>query len=521
VTAPPSKSAIKRWLVFDRAVSLFHNLVSRATQGGVSETTSRPFQRVGLMMIIILLFAVVASSHQLTPFMTIIALAALVALQGCNARSLPTLMIVLAVTWIIYMAGGFLNSELESLIRHIGELTDNIGSNLIDVSQASPGQRIVATMGRGLTASLWCLAFLGVIRRLRQGFWDLSIVPLAAAPFTILLGNSYGGEMLFRVYLFALPFMAFFAAALLYPRPASGTSWRTVAMTILVSGTLLIGLYFAHYGKERQYCFTQNEVDAAQFLYNVAPAGSLLVEGSRNYPSQFQNYEFYTYVPIAREPQASQSKVIDRPVEVLSRWMSNREYPAAYLIITRSQKAEIDMVGEMPAGSLDRIEQALMQSQEFQVVYENEDARIFVLANRVNGAGPGLALDSNIGSPIRPAITFWLLLFCPGMAFVRLLHIKERLTELTLAVALSITMSTIVSETMVLAKIWSPKWGLVVLICMSLGGAALQIIQAYGRDWMWLNRITETVASVSHALNDIVSWRSQEREKTWHQFPQK
>jgi hypothetical protein len=60
------------------------------------------------------------------------------------------------------------------------------------------------------------------------------------------------------------------------------------------------------------------------------------------------------------------------------------------------------------------------------------------------------------------------------MAFARLLHIEERLTELTLAIALSIAMDTIVSGTMVLAKIWSPQWGLFVLICASLGGVALE-----------------------------------------------
>jgi hypothetical protein len=319
--------------------------------------------------------------------MTVIALAALVIFQRCSARSLPILMTLLTVTWIIYMAAVFLNGEVGDLMESIGQLRDNFDSNLTTLSLASPGQRFVANMGRGLTVFLWGLALLGSIRRLRQGYWDLSCTLLAIAPFFMFAGNSYGGEMVFRVYLFSLPFMAFCAAALLYPSPASGTSWRMAAVTVLLSGTLLIGFYFAYYGKERQYYFTQNEVDAAHYLYNVAPAGSLLVEGSRNYPSQFQNYEFHTYVPIAREPQESRSNVIDHPVEVLSRWMNNRQYSAAYLIITRSQKAESDMLGVMPAGSLDRIEQALMQSREFKVIYGNEDAKIFVLANGANGVG--------------------------------------------------------------------------------------------------------------------------------------
>ena len=48
------------------------------------------------------------------------------------------------------------------------------------------------------------------------------------------------------------------------------------------------------------------------------------------------------------------------------------------------------------------------------------------------------------------------------MAFVRLLRIAERMTEVLLAIAFSIAIATIVSETMLLAGIWSPNrmiWG--------------------------------------------------------------
>jgi hypothetical protein len=79
--------------------------------------------------------------------------------------------------------------------------------------------------------------------------------------------------------------------------------------------------------------------------------------------------------------------IIDNPVEVLSRWMDNKRYPRAFLIITRSQKADVDALGMMPAGSLDGIEQSLLRSRKFQVTYGNEDAKIFVLTDDVRGAG--------------------------------------------------------------------------------------------------------------------------------------
>jgi hypothetical protein len=242
-------------------------------------------------------------------------------------------------------------------------------------------------MGRALSIFLWGMALLGGARRLRRGYLDLLGILLITAPFGALMGTAYGGEVIFRIYFFTLPFAAFFAAALIYPCPASGTTGRTAALTVLLCSMLLLGFGFAHYGKDRQYHFTKNEVDAARYLYNTAPPGSLLIEGSRNYPTQFRNYEFFTYVPIDREPRESQLKIIDNPVKVLSRWMSNKRYPRTYLLITRSQKANVDALGMIPAGSLDRIENALLASRKFEVTYSNEDAKIFVLTDEVKGAG--------------------------------------------------------------------------------------------------------------------------------------
>jgi hypothetical protein len=61
------------------------------------------------------------------------------------------------------------------------------------------------------------------------------------------------------------------------------------------------------------------------------------------------------------------------------------------------------------------------------------------------------------------------------MAFMRLLRIKDRIMELTVAIALSIALDTVVGETMVFARRWSPEWGLILLACLSVAGAVLQI----------------------------------------------
>ncbi|HSD84069.1 MAG TPA: hypothetical protein VLG46_09435, partial [Anaerolineae bacterium] len=114
---------------------------------------------------------------------------------------------------------------------------------------------------------------------------------------------------------------------------------------------------------------------------------SLLIEGTRNYPTQFLHYENFTYVPIEREPRDSWQKVVADPVTVLKRWLDNDKYAATYLILTRSQKNEVDELSPLPPGSIDKIEQALLKSPEFRIVYRNEDAVIFALA-RASGGTP-------------------------------------------------------------------------------------------------------------------------------------
>jgi hypothetical protein len=97
----------------------------------------------------------------------------------------------------------------------------------------------------------------------------------------------------------------------------------------------------------------------------------------------------------------------------------------------------------------------------------------------LSGVGAGVVALGNVESPIRPLIALWFLFVCPGMAFVRLLRLGEGLSEWPLAIALSLALDVIVAAAMLYAGAWSPRWGLVALICLSFSGAILQIVAGY------------------------------------------
>lgn len=98
-----------------------------------------------------------------------------------------------------------------------------------------------------------------------------------------------------------------------------------------------------------------------------------------------------------------------------------------------------------------------------------------------SGIAIGIIQMLNLESPIRPLLAFWFLLICPGMAFVRLLKMKQPLIELTTAIALSLTLNTIVAEVMIYADIWSPDWAVALLISMTIIGALFQLMSPIGK----------------------------------------
>lgn len=87
-------------------------------------------------------------------------------------------------------------------------------------------------------------------------------------------------------------------------------------------------------------------------------------------------------------------------------------------------------------------------------------------------------LLANVVSPVRAILSLAFFLICPGMAFVQLLRIEDWIAELTLALALSIALSTLVSEAMIYADAWSPVAAGLGFIGLTLLGSMIQLTRA-------------------------------------------
>ena len=134
-------------------------------------------------------------------------------------------------------------------------------------TQGNPQHQFIALLRIIMSAFIWGLAFLGAIRRLRKGYKGTTYVLLAVAPFALIVAQNYGGEMFLRIFLFTLPLMAFFAAALFYSKHTlvirKTSPWMTVAI-IAMSLVLLGGFFFTRYGNEGVDYITYAEFDGVQ-----------------------------------------------------------------------------------------------------------------------------------------------------------------------------------------------------------------------------------------------------------------
>jgi uncharacterized membrane protein len=78
----------------------------------------------------------------------------------------------------------------------------------------------------------------------------------------------------------------------------------------------------------------------------------------------------------------------------------------------------------------------------------------------------------------RSLVALAFLLFCPGMAFVPLLRLRNLNLELPVGLALSLVLDTLVAAITLYLHAWHPDTVLFILIGFTLCGAILQLWQA-------------------------------------------
>jgi len=325
----------------------------------------------------------VVVSHQLSPYMVLIGVAGVTAVDVVRPRWL--------LVGFTAMAIGYLMTRLSFLTHNYGDVFvvfnpfHNAHNQSVGWNQGLPGRLFGAYAARSLSLGIWGLALFGAIRRLWHG--SPTIVPslLATAPAALVLVQDYGGEAIYRVFLFSLPWAAFLAAAAVAPDPP-WSIWDSLRVGAVLIGVVALFLP-SYFGLDEINQVRPTEIAASVYYYDHGVRDSVLVLAAPSFPTRASgNYDRGRLIrgadPNLTNLPAFQGRMLtsaDLPkIEALVRNVAGSS-GTGYLVISAGMKVYCHVYSVLPDGSLASLDQALATSSNWRVFYRNPDAAIYQL----------------------------------------------------------------------------------------------------------------------------------------------
>ena len=355
-----------------------------------------------LLVAVVVIAAFSIPSHQLTPFATVFALGAILLSRQLIARSLPAVVAIMTGGWVVLLATTYISGHQQQVTGGIGKLTESVDSGVraraagtTAAGAAVSAERLFVVNLRVATALVvWAVALVGVARLLKNRRLDRAFALVALSAFPLVGLQSYGGEIFLRVYMFALPFVAYFVAVAILPSPEGRFAPLSPYIAAGLSLVALVVFTLTRYGNERMDYFTKDEVALVDYVYSKAPPPDppgtknakqknfLVYAGSDNLPWKSQLYErcscklltgqdFWVKMLGANPDPAAAAAGAARQMGFY--------HGKAWLILSRSESQEVDLTGISPRGSLATFKQAVERSPFFAKVRWNADGQVYRL----------------------------------------------------------------------------------------------------------------------------------------------
>ncbi|MET9085373.1 lipopolysaccharide biosynthesis protein [Streptomyces sp. NPDC004237] len=372
------------------------------------EPTNRRQQAV-LLMVLIGLYAATVPAHQLTPFVMLGVLAALVLIGRSELRGLPLLFGVVAAVWLGFMAEPYWSGHFNELFGGVGGVGSNVSTSVSGrIQGGSSTHKLVLYVRVLLAGGMMAFAVWGWWRRRFHKYRERSLLVLTFVPFLGFGMQSYGGEMALRVFMFAVPGAALLAALALFPRTGATAKEREkdrvslAPVAALLAGLLLMGGFLvARWGNESFERVRPGEVAAMDYVYaHDKPTVRLLWLSNDTVndvtpaiPWGAKDMERVDYVPTLAPTD---------PVLVSSLVKALKDAgPNSYLMINRSQVVYLQMDAGYSATWESRLIQNLDNRQDLTKVLVNDDVTMYTLRTRPAGA----VAEPDPG-PIGPRVTW-------------------------------------------------------------------------------------------------------------------
>jgi hypothetical protein len=329
--------------------------------------------------VVALVFLGLLMTHPLTPVATIGAFVGLVCVGWLRDRALIALLGAVCLAWGLRVFTYF--SDRSFSLGFGGSPTANAGGNL-DYSDAPDTVVLVGQLTRLFSVGVWLLAVIGAVlctwARRRIGL----VLLAALVPFGIPLVQSYGGEAIYRVYLYSLPLMAALIAwgiVTLTPAAPRGRLPQPLVTASVLSLALTAGFLVAHFGREEINQVDSSEMGMEDYIAATVPdpaviaqlAGSYPANATWRYPSLQVND---TYTPevvsmLNPSPTLPPPAALDAVADDILALTDG----AGYVVVSPGMIDSIHQLNELPLADTDEAVAFLTSNSRFRVVTRIDD----------------------------------------------------------------------------------------------------------------------------------------------------
>ncbi|WP_250008526.1 hypothetical protein [Actinoplanes sp. M2I2] len=346
-------------------------------QGRETDPRTRRWAALGAAGI----FTAIVVTHQLTPVLMMVPLFALTILGILRPRAFLVGLVAIMLIFFVPRLGS-VNSQY-SLFSF--DLLSNASGNA--ASWKTPEQEFSATVSRALAIGLWLAALVAVwLTRKKLG---RVLVPalIGFLPMVTLVAGNYGGEAIYRVFAFSMPFVGLLIGVLWAGKGRRGVP-AMLASGVLLAMLMLAGLQGLQ-GQLMVHQVRATDIEAAQYFYANAEPGSGLVLVAPNFPTKLEaNYGSFNKghvsvdISLIGDPLFT-GNINGGRLPDIETYIRAMNYPTNYLVVSDAMDDYTDYFGTADDNAMQSLDAALRGSADWQVFYQ----------------GPGVAIFKLVGAP--------------------------------------------------------------------------------------------------------------------------
>jgi hypothetical protein len=335
---------------------------------------------IGRLAFVFYISCAMAVTHQISPYLTVSALVVLCFFGYVRPWWTPILVLAPALVWA-WMNQGVLGGFVS--LGAVGQVVDNVQPPEHDAEQFA--QPLVTRLAFYVPAfMLLLLGILAVVQAVRVRVrYAWALLAAAASAGALLVATDYGQEGIFRVTLFAVPWLAVLAATTRWSRPR----WKTPLLFVGLTALLAVNVY-GQTALDWNRVVRQDAAEATRLYEQSAQDGSvLLLTGTTNatplgITARYAEVGYLSREGLREYPKAGVQYDAASDVDTLTRdLVKNWPSPEYYALVSDSIGAYDERYGFQYYSDYLELADAMADSPLWVPVFKGPTTTLYALKN--------------------------------------------------------------------------------------------------------------------------------------------